>query len=884
MRFCVSVLSVSLFSAVFGADEVVTKTWELTIPDADNGGCTNNAHVMLSDGNYQLRGWIRNVDKKTIGLGVRGETSESLGLAIFKDAEGKLIGSGDLDLRGALTVDGVVSDWTIDYLGQYSFCDLKVAPFDVCILPTTLAGMSTATFQNCGQSSGFRKFVLHAPNMTGALPNNTFLSGNAAREVSLKIPKVTNLGGYWNRTGYDRFLSETDVSDWDVSSAQFIAPHPTSTQKDSGWIFRWGSFRGTMHLPSLKWLNARSFINCRYMNAIEAGNNGTLEYVGCFAMTNCAVLGAVTLGGAAGGWTISTNAFYSANITNVTFLTTPPSYEEPNSIIFGTEATPARQIAFYIPPRDTAGWKVNWGRFVAAARAATDAERADFTARFGTVAAEGLIGIVPAQAFRTAQEQWLVCGVPSTVRFTVKAALMDPRFEGDAVTISPPPDADGRYAVGTEVTITAHPNTEKGAFVRWRGVGVREAEEGNASLTLKVDCNIDILAQMAHDWTFRPGEDGYVGWKLGTISNQVWKLNVRINDAGKNTLLYGTGSNGSAWTDLGEGMLDLNGRIFMETEAGVRQEMTVVGFSGDAFKGPSYDGVPLIPNARYPRALVMREDLAVNPNQHFRCGNGTYAVTNFIYECPELVLNMGTDGFCAFSMNSGRLRLPKVTKLFSNYTWTLTNVDVSDWRLDSVTNVVGETKGTYGVFRGPFALQTFRGTLHLPALDAVQTNDFNKCSKMAAIEIGSNTVVTKIGTLAFNGCSSLSRIQLRAGKDLTVGANAFTGTTKLKTLEFTYEMPTDPVAVDNMLVGSTEAVADAANPPVIYASRLMGWNGGKTARIRRATDAELAARPWWVKNDSSLIGVWVTADDVAKAWVVNVPCPEDPKGTFLFFR
>ncbi len=882
LKFCSCVLLASLVTAVFGVDESVTKTWELTIPDADNGGCTNNAVITLTDGNYELTGWIRSATAKTLSIGRRNAATEVAGLALRKDEDGKYIGSGDLDMRGTITVGGAPSSWKITYISEYAFSGVGAAPFDTVFCPTTLTGMANATFQNCGSH---RRFVLHAPDMTGDLPNNTFLSSSGPKVVDLKIPKVTCIGGYWIRSDYDNFLSETDVSDWDLSSVQFIATGSHKGQYDPGYLFRWGSFRGTMRLPSLKWLNPTSFQHCRYMNALEVGRNGTLEYVGRFAVTNCAMLGSIMLGGKDSGWIVSTNAFYSANITNVTFLTTPPSYEEPDSIIFGTEATEARQIAFYIPRPGTTGWKTRWARFVAAARPATQEERAAFSTRFGTAAAAGLVGIVGPEVFRTAREQWLVYGVSPATRFTVKAALLDPRFEGDRVDVSPPPDADGRYAVGTEVTLTAVPNAEKGQFVRWRGAGISEAEEGNATLTLTVDRDFDVTAQMAHDWTFRLNdpEAGFSNGKQGTISNQIWKLNVTVSDAAKGTILYGTNTQGGAWTEMGEGMLDLNGRVFRDSD-----ELRITGFKGQAFKGSKNDnGAQVIPNARYPRAFVMRENLSANPEQNFRGTSWDAIVTNLVYECPDLAIDMGTDGFCLFTTTAGRQRLPKITRVFSTYSeaWKMSRpIDVSDWRFDSVTNVVGEVKGQWGTYRGVFTGQSYVGTLHLPALSEVQTNGFNNTMNMEAIELGSNTVVTKIGTLAFNGCSSLSRIQLRAGKDLTVGANAFTGTAKLKMLEFTYELPTDPVAVDNMLVGSTEALEVSANPPVIYASRLMGWNGGKTARIRRATDAELAARPWWVRNDSTLIGVWVTADDVAKAWVVHVPCPEDPKGTILLFR
>lgn len=903
---CLGMCAVGLGVSALQAEdaEAVTKTWTVTLGE----GLTNNAPVTLSDGNYTLRGWIRDAGKQYLAIGGRAAAaSQAEGWALTTDADGKFVGSGDLDLRGAVTVDGAPSAWTITHVGQKAFLNVNDAPFDVCILPTTLRSMDTATFQGCGSSSGFTTFRLVAPEMTGDLPNNTFLVNTHLTKVMLQIPKVTRLGGYWKRTGYDNFMAETDVSDWDLAAVQKLYHHDGNVEdrKANSWLFRFSKFRGTMRLPALQILNAHAFINCPNMAALEAGRNGTLEYVGYSAVTNCPALGSVVLGGAAAGWTISSNAFNAVNLTNVTFLTTSPAYEEAETVVFGTAETPARQIAFHIPPRGTRGWDANWSRFARAARVPSDGERAAFAARFGAFAAEGLVGLVPPALFRTAHEQWLVCGRSPVLRHAVRVAVFDPRFDGDAVEVSPAPDADGRYAAGTRVTLTAKPNEAKGRFVRWRGT-VPEERENEASLTLVLDRDLDLTAQFAHDWTFTPmdPEKGFVAGG-GYISNQVWKLAVTVTDAAKGEIQYGRWANGSAWTDFGEGMLDLNGRVFWTDETGNTRELAVTGYTASVFQGPvvtvpavDEEGKPIygpdgkqlmvnkvvIPPARYPRALVLRENLDAPLTQVFRYLGSGGPVTNLVFECPTMTANPYTDGFCGYAMRAGRLRTPRITRVPAAYTWSLGDVDVSDWRLDAVTDVVGELTGDWGVYKGMFAGgQTFTGTLHLPALATVQTNAFRAASKMEAVELGSNTVVTSIGTKAFKGCSSLARIQLRAGRDLAVGEDAFEGTAALKVLAFTFEAPQDPTAVDNMLAGATEEVAASADPPVIYASRAMGWTREKIARIQPPTEAERAACPPWVAN-APVVGVWQTASGARRAWVVHAPSKDDPRGTYLFLR
>lgn len=886
------VASVLLTSAQVAAeiveDDQVTKTWALELPEA--AGITNKAPVVITDGNYRLKCWIVSTTTKRLGIGVPNGQAlvdakrEAEAVALFKDDNGAYIGSGDLDMRGAITVDGEATDWIISTIGSYSFNSVSAAPFDVCILPTTLLDMYSATFQGCGGTSGFSTFRLHAPNMTGDLQNNTFLVSRAPTVVDLKIPKVTCFGGYWIRTGYVNFLKDTDVSDWDLSSVKLIATRGTSAKTDSSWILRYSKFRGTMHLPSLKWLNPRTFENCPNVNALELGRNGTLEYVGRYAVSNCTALGSIVIGGAATGFTVSTNAFNAANLTNVTFLTTAPTYEEPNSIIFGTEATPARQIAFHIPRPGMRGWDATWRKYILAAREPSAAERTSFEQRFGSYAAQGLVGIVPPAVFRTAQEQWLVCGYSPVVRHKVDVSVMDPRFTADSVTVSPEPDADGCYAAGTQVTLTSHFNTESAQFCKWRGTVSDEVAEQNP-LTLTVDRDLSLRANVHHDWIFQLDnpEDSFTWGKRGTISNDVWTIGVIAADLNQKAIYYGTNSSvsGSAWTTRGEGTLDLNGRILWPQEDGSVVQLKGTGYNGNCFQSQT----ARIPQERFPRSLIFPENQGLAFNQVFRYSQGSMAPTNLVIEDSQLVADLGTDLICSYTLKGGRIVLPKVTTIFSNYSFSMSDTtDVSEWRFDSVTNVVGERSGTWGVYRGPFANQKYYGTLHLPSLADIQTNAFRAASNLDAAEIGSNTVVTKIGTKAFNGCSSLSRLQIRAGKELTVGADSFTGTAKLKFLEFTYEAPTDPTAVDNMLVGTTASVVASAEPPVIYASRAMGWARGRIPNIQAPTEEELAARPFYIPSDGRLLGVWQTADGVRKAWVVHRPSADDPHNTVLIFR
>ena len=385
-------------------------------------------------------------------------------------------------------------------------------------------------------------------------------------------------------------------------------------KESEGHLFRWTKFHGTMRVPSLKWLNARTFENCPNMNALEAGRNGTLEYVGSAAIADCPSLGYLVLGGAATEWAVAAKAFNTANLANVTLVTTAPTYGEDATLVFGTDATPARQIAFHIPPR------------------------------------------------------------------------------------------------GTRVTLTAKPDTEKGRFVWWRGT-VDEAEETQPSITVTGENDLDLTAQFAHDWTLTPADPdvGLAAGAIAYISNHVWKIiRVTLDDIDQRTLSYGTkaGNQGSAWTNF------------------------------------------------------------YNPSD----GNGP---TNLIFECADVTGAFGADQLYGFSLSAGRLRLPNLTGVPFGGVSLKKGVDVSDWRLDAVTDLKGVFSDQWGAHYGMFRDGRYAGTLHLPALAVVPEDGCYNSFNLEAVELGSNTVVTTIGARAFKGCSSLGRAPLGAGDDNHVAAHTF---------------------------------------------------------------------------------------------------------------
>ncbi len=106
---------------VYAADIAGDKTWALTIPE---GGAQNNTKVTLSDDNWVLNAWVVNEQAKTLGIDISTSVSDAdggngAGLALTKDGSGNWIGSGELDLRGTITVNGAASDWKITNSGIF---------------------------------------------------------------------------------------------------------------------------------------------------------------------------------------------------------------------------------------------------------------------------------------------------------------------------------------------------------------------------------------------------------------------------------------------------------------------------------------------------------------------------------------------------------------------------------------------------------------------------------------------------------------------------------------------------------------------------------------------------------------------------------------------
>ena len=179
-----------------------------------------------------------------------------------------------------------------------------------------------------------REVVLIAPNLTGSL--TMVVNGpKLLNRMTLRIPKVTELGA--NCIWQNATLSQTDVTEWDLSSVTSVA--------EFAFAYCTG-MRGTLHLPSLVSLGARNFQNHKSLSGVVLATNLTLTTVGSNAFLNATALRNVTIGNSKKvAFTLGQNAFNGATgVESVTFLG-PRNEALADAVLTGVAATAGAKSA-----------------------------------------------------------------------------------------------------------------------------------------------------------------------------------------------------------------------------------------------------------------------------------------------------------------------------------------------------------------------------------------------------------------------------------------------------------------------------------------------------------------------------------------------------------
>ena len=246
--------------------------------------------------------------------------------------------------------------------------------------------------------------------------------------------------------------------------------------------------------------------------------------------------------------------------------------------------------------------------------------------------------------------------------------------------------------------------------------------------------------------------------------------------------------------------------------------------------------------------------------------------------CPNFTGSIGPDDFADVRLDYLRLDLPKCPSIgaqsgFRSGLSSTAATDFSEWNLSSLTslgaNFVSESYAT--------------GTLKLPRMTKLANNTFWMMLKATGktgirVELGAEKPFLSMGSGCFSCATGLRGLSINLKTpELKLGAKCFEGNdgpsggaSNIRELAFTWKIP-DAATVSQILVAVPALSSQGDDPCVIYASDFQG--AGKLAVP--ATDAD--GTPPAVDADAGekVLGVFVGADGLRKAWVVDRPTSHD---------
>jgi len=764
--------------------------------------------------------------------------------------------TGELDLRGTITGPGkdgtgTSTDWKISELPDACFrtddgngnANAAIA-VKILRTPGTLLAWG-APYHNDGLPHPVvTEIHVDEPQLT-TVPSWLASGCEKLNILVLKVPMVTTLPAYIAH--YRVPQNVTFFDDFDLRGVKTLTGHA------SGGCFGGWAARGTLDLPSLETTTASNACKSCGVGAVLLGTKGTLSAIAEGTFTGCNALTNIVLGASPEGVTlaIGAGAFAGTGVKRVWFngVNPPALATQSGKYTFGTGTTPQGQITFYVP--DTPGW--------AAVLAQRDAD-----------------DLVPGSVFNTKNKQYVKIW-NGIARLDALSCVVDTTLGetyGDTVQMTAATeDASGfPYATDTyklhlmpltfTATTSGTPDAQgrSSAFHRWSGVAVARERENPLRLTVS-DRVSNVRVFFAHDWLYDATAQ--------TIANGNWTINVSVVDATKRTLRIGKSTNhptdasfSTALTGTGSGVLDFNGHV--RDAGGNEWTLTHVRKYSmcRARRWQSTDSTATF--ADHPRVVVFPETLVSMDSDVFNFNQSV----NFPLEEVVLIAS-GLSGRFTFVVNGAcllsrmTLRVPNVTSIGANCIWqnaTLSETDVTDWDLSSVTNIESFA----------FVCCTgMRGTLHLPAIRSLWHRNFQNHKSLNGAVLATNLTLATVGSNAFLNATALRTLSFgNAQTGVTAGQNAFKGCTGVE--DVTFLGPRDESLADAVL--TEVAATDGAKSATIRASRALQWGNSAAA----PTAAEAAFKP------ARALGVYRA--DARKAWLVNTPSPFDPRGTFLLVR
>ncbi len=830
---------------------------------ADGGSGT----IVSSDGVWELNVRIVKASERTISLGAYTDAQAAGGGHAF------VKGSGDLDLRGAVTRESTSETWSIVNLAYGSLGRGASTGFlEQCSLysPLTLKTMNRCfvSTDNCCQS--FTNVVVESAKFT-SLSEQVFTSGvdtNLNRLV-FKTPALAAIPKNGFSVSWANPDSATQPKLWGSSYDEWDL---TSVTTVGSRAFFGRHIHGTLDLPKVVSIGERAFHECTNVTkvllspelkqlklvdecAFNQNQYGGNRYV------DDSTLREVVMGGAF-GFTIKTNAFNGqAALVSVSFTGAQPIYDINDSgIVFGTKSSPARSMAFYVPDN------AEWADVIAQATPATDAEKSAWSEAHPDRAP--IWGVIPAAVFHTANDQYIGFYAKRVSRPKI---FFDARL-GDGATfesLGPSPAAsDGSWPTNNRFRIAATVG-DGGTFTRWYG-DLPNDLCGQQTIEVSGDRLVDVrwlLPRITHPWTFDTSDK--------TISNGIWKLHVFHASATQLTLgndKDGTwGEIGRALTGTGSGYLDLGGPITDKNG----NSYTIVNLQGGD-SGLGSTATKAGPSVFVSPGTLTRDFLKY---KHFLCADEKDSDLEVVV-VDEPSVTGGFTGSWLFNGTAVRHlqfvvpRLPSIAKnAFNRYGSSLLDINFSVCDFSGVTNI--EEQAFY--FCGGA-----RGDLDLPSIKSIGKFAFISCISLQAVHLATNRneAVSEIANWAFADCLSLEKVALNQADGATWPQFGLSGC-PVREVRFFGPPPTRE-SLANMLFGLPETTG--AKPCTVYGSRAFGL--GSWWPLASEPTAEEAAA---FRGDAEdLIGVfrkdYASTPTMGCAWIVNSPSPWDPRGFQFLIR
>ncbi len=788
-------------------------------------------------------------------------------------------GAGELDLSGAVVSigeNGVRTSWSIVGFTKAAFGFTKTQEQVIkrFVFPTTTTSISVDLFRgydDSPKSKVLTNVVCVVPSCT-KIGDYAFLRNEGLANFTLIAPNMTELSSQSLNCGA---LGKVDYTQWELPAVKALGSAAIA----------WTGGSGCLKLPKVKDLYSSALYSMKKLQEVELGTGYTLAdktvlRVEKTSLGICEKLGKITIGPYASfnfiddasetafaGDTALTNIVFTGRILSNAQMALDALLVSKTTI---TETTKAKQVVVY------ASTNLGWS---AVAKACTDAERAlcpDY------VTDENCMGIYETSG--GARKAWLVQRTSDNDYAAIDVTTQDARFN-DTFTIQGTEERDGRYLLNSTVTIRAV--CDETTFQGWEGLPEGAVTKGLEATFIVNDSPMSLTLKTAPKWTYLPEE--------GVISNRAWKLRVNTDQLSGNRLRVGNRSAGAstagnAFTELGEGILDLSGEVF-SNNGSEKWTITHLGTYALAIAGDSSVKTNEITKFVFPRETESIASCFIRSHDTTNDGKQN---TNLLARVEEIIMDIpnyrGTLGSHVFLrlFNLKRLYInaPKMVGIGTQSINTgakLDQTDYTEWDISAVRQIDSAGMAWTSSATGYLKLSSVTNL----ANGAIRQNNFHALDLGSFLQPRDRQSLTLDNNACF-GCSSVTSVVFGAYTKLVLPANPvanlnFTG---LKTVHFLGAVPENvKIFVDTALSGRG-VPSDATKYAVIRASANLGW-GKVAAPVDTSNETEVsaaAALTATLAKGEELMGVYTSAAGDRLAWLVHSASPYDPKGTFLILR